>query len=145
MHTFGIWIWCWYDILLRVLSYTFVLPQNYGLLRQSTAHTNTPYPLICYPHPPLIYYQFGLILTFFFSSNNMTWAFFCLAFLAFVSDFHFLLFIWSTGSTSSNSCRSASSFWTFSSQLSSSSHPVKTEILSGMLHLVLLGFRYASS
>ena len=82
---------------------------------------------------------------FFFSSNNMTWAFFCLAFLAFVSDFRFLLFIWSTGSTSSNSSGAASSFWTFSSQLSSSSYPVKTEMLSGMLHLVLLGFRYTSS
>ena len=68
------------------------------------------------------------------------------AFLAFVLGFQFLLFIWSTGSTSWNSCRATSSFWTFSSQLSSSLHPAEiSEILSGMLHLVLLGFRYAKT
>ena len=150
MHTyaFGIWIWC---CLFHVLSYTSLLPQSYRFLRQSTVHTYTAYPLIWHLHPPLIHHQFGLILTFVFLLMIWSWAFFFfffnfLAFLAFVSGFRFLLYIWHTGFTSSDSCQATSSFWKLSSQLSSSSHPVETsEILSGMFHLVLLGFRYASS
>ena len=65
MHTYsiGIWIWC---CLFCVLSYTSLLPQKYRFSWQLTIHINTRYLLICYPHRPLIHYQFRFILTFVF-------------------------------------------------------------------------------
>ena len=60
-YSFGIWIYC---CLFCFLSYSSLPPSNYRFLGQSTVHTSTPYSLIRYPHPPIIHYLFGLILTF---------------------------------------------------------------------------------
>ena len=146
MHSYsiGIWIWC---CLFCVLSYTSLLPQNYRFLWQLTIHINTTCLLICYPHPPLIHYQFGLILTFVFLL--MIWpqfSFFffdlfdfCLGFLLLIIYliywFHFIKFLLSN-------LIFLSIFMTAFFMIT----PVETsEILSGMLRLVFLGFRYAWS